>query len=671
MKKQKKNSPMPDALRAEAESHETPPARLEELYYRFPAVSREVIAQNPNTPPTLLEKLSQVKALQPLIAQNPNTPMATLYELWATHPMRLLQNPALALWLLESPDFWGALPERVQAALARLGSLEPDLLRTLWRSGAHSARVGILGNPRAPVDILEAGASEQYLAQSVAMRHDLTESIWLQLLGSPSPTTRAQAEKNPTKPERLFSLCKRLGWLSAWSGYAKRELDDHLTEDDLTLLASGGPYLQLLVVKHPKVTAEVLARLSLSKDVALLQAVAQHPNSSDEVLLTLLRRSAQGCALLIAQRPGLSPALGRAILQHPDGSGSFSRALQALASNPSTPTVVLLTLLREHGRHCGQQLFAREALPREVIRAAVESRRPFLQLALVARAELLPDDLAALSRSAVVAVRVLVAKHAKTSPETRARLAWDESPEVRAALGGSPLDDAQLLLISARSQDPLTCRGLLQHQELPPEVWRALLHDAKPAIVEEAFSHEGFPRDWRSLIEGARAQRELSREEQAALRALGWFGARLLESYYREPRWLLEALYAQTPLWSLREAASHPSAPGALRRWCRALHPTEPFKVAPATACAPARGEALRQLRGVPSPEQLEGLMLCKDILVRRALAMSAKAPLVFLLSVIFEGSLGEQLALSRNPSLPSDLKRWVALHPRLRAVNL
>jgi hypothetical protein len=99
-------TPHSATLEAEAGNENTSPQRLVELAGISPELARRV-AQNPNAPSELLQKLSQHsdRFTRQNVTANPNTPIEILLELAASFPEVFLENPILPLLQLEKPDF--------------------------------------------------------------------------------------------------------------------------------------------------------------------------------------------------------------------------------------------------------------------------------------------------------------------------------------------------------------------------------------------------------------------------------------------------------------------------------------------------------------------------------------------------------------------------------------
>lgn len=106
-------------------------------------------ARDSQAPPALLAFLAEHPdpICRELVAQNPNTPPKVLFELGARHPRQLLQNPVFSLLLLEDPDLLQKLPAKCARGLLRQREVPPLLLEYAARDGMPSVREAALRHP--------------------------------------------------------------------------------------------------------------------------------------------------------------------------------------------------------------------------------------------------------------------------------------------------------------------------------------------------------------------------------------------------------------------------------------------------------------------------------------------------------------------------------------------
>ena len=109
--------------------------RLRELAQAHLEYAR-ALAQNPRTPPSLLEELAHhpEKGIRRALTLNPSTPETLLFKLACAFPAEFLKNPLLSLLLLEDSDFAAKLPAPTRRALAKHPGTPPEMLEGLVQS---------------------------------------------------------------------------------------------------------------------------------------------------------------------------------------------------------------------------------------------------------------------------------------------------------------------------------------------------------------------------------------------------------------------------------------------------------------------------------------------------------------------------------------------------------
>lgn len=684
----------------------TPKERLEELCRKRSSAYAEAVAQNPNAPPELLEKLSKREGLQKLISKNPNAPLPLLYRLWVQHPSGLLENPSLPLWLLESPQFWGALPYSVLNALLRLPQLSSELLQTIWGQLPNDSLRGfIVEHPNAPVEILEAAFKKPSLFAPLAKNPKTPEPILKYLIGVDAYDARDNAAKNPSLSRAFVKLASRL---------KDSSIDSSLTPDDLTELSQSGLYLQRLIAKHPNTPGEALCRFAQQSDWTLLQSVAKHPNTPRETVLFLLREKAEICGEASLSRPDVTPEFGRILLEKNRKAYGIYGALRALASHPVTSQDVLFSLAQQHTSSCWELIIKRPDFTPALLRAAASYSLLPHQEEILSRSDIDAEALRILASSPHEKIRARVAAHPKSPPKALVHLFVDREEKIREAAAAHPnLPPLSEVLATLCTSRDARHRQIVLDRPDAPEAVLLQLFNGDPSLREKAIVHANFPATLRASLEKAKQQAPLSHEEETLLAQSGPYGQSLLDAYQREPIWLFDDCLAGKPLSEQIALLWHPLAPEVLKRWfCLRLeaarreqplswvldvylqscsmeekhfvallvplyplstvffekHPERikvPAPAGPTPASPLSRQEALLALQSAAlMAPTLERLMMTRDTLVRRLLAARPEAPLIFLVSVAFGHVLGEQLALLRNPALPAPFMRWLCKHP-------
>jgi hypothetical protein len=274
----------------------------------------------PDTTAAELERLytesgrsSELVALRQAIARHPNAAPHRLQTLAANYPHEVAQNPALPLILLEQPDFFGAvsqdtlkrlllstttplillqgicthpnpaLSEAAQRHVAIAGEANPD-----WFS---EAKVFFRGMPQKDpwglLELVELGKAPLWLA--------------VQLAGSRNGKLRTAVLALP----RLRSL---RGLLVRASGLTDVSRLGHapcgkVSRAELTWLAQGPYWFQVLAARHPKTSPGDLAALAQSSDGFLRVRVARNPSTPPVVLRQFATSSIEAERIAVARNP--------------------------------------------------------------------------------------------------------------------------------------------------------------------------------------------------------------------------------------------------------------------------------------------------------------------------------------------------------------------------------
>jgi hypothetical protein len=135
---------------------------------------------------------------------------------------------------------------------------------------------------------------------------------------------RRQVVDNPHTPQWILELLVRAGATSDLRG--KGEIDPNLDPASLQRLAETGPWGQQLVAEHPNTSAEVLVALKDQPSVPLRQAIATHLHT--------------GAATLAALCCDIDEGVRSKALAHPNRPGDL---IELLVSAGSAPDLVGVT----------------------------------------------------------------------------------------------------------------------------------------------------------------------------------------------------------------------------------------------------------------------------------------------------------------------------------------
>ena len=118
---------------------------------------------------------------------------------------------------------------------------------------------------------------------------------------------RRKAVQNPSTPPWILVLLVRAGATPDLRG--KGEKDLNLDADSLRRLVETGPWAQQLVAEHPNTSAEVLAVLKDQPSMPLRLAVATHPHADEATLAVLCCDSEGRIRAQAVAHPNCSPEL--------------------------------------------------------------------------------------------------------------------------------------------------------------------------------------------------------------------------------------------------------------------------------------------------------------------------------------------------------------------------
>jgi hypothetical protein len=318
------------------------------------AVSVYDFVENPVTPLLLIEDallLDRASAATLIaLAVYPDLPewLAVSFSMIALDKkVSLLRQRGL------NPHVLHALAQDSSADLQCLITMHPNVMPETLEVLAHTphpkVRLGIAKNIKTAAHVLHRLASEEpgpplldAPSQLILLGVDATskqrpatdllcaiakhlntprEALRL-LLEDPSDEVRATAIQNPAAASLVD---KKHATDSAWE--VRRMAARFLSDEEALQKLSNDPRarVRLEVAKNRATSAEILARLSTDEDIYVCEAVAQHPNTTEESLFSIAK------------------------------SPSSHYASFALAESPRTPLSVLRRLLRD------ESVFVRDA----------------------------------------------------------------------------------------------------------------------------------------------------------------------------------------------------------------------------------------------------------------------------------------------------------------------
>jgi len=289
---------------------------------------------------------------------------------------------------------------------------------------------------------------------------------------------RRQAFENPNTPEWVLDLLVRAGATPDLRG--KGEIDPELDSDSLQRLAESGPWARQLVAEHPNTTAEVLSVLKDQPSVSLRLAIAAHPNAVAATLAALccdikeqIRITAQAhpnCPadlITLLKAAGSAPDLLGVTFDFRKISvddfhllarlGPWGRFL--IGRHPDCPTELLTQITSDPEWRVRSGLLENPRAPKDIIEQMLDT--PFSEdvetLQSLCRSEISEEKLSKLVGHPSPEVRYALARHPAATPEILGLLSTDGSKEIRRLAVDHPKTDLGIIqrLIQAGSTPDL------------------------------------------------------------------------------------------------------------------------------------------------------------------------------------------------------------------------
>lgn len=245
-------------------------------------------AQNPNTPPEELATLATHPSLsvRHAVTQNPNTPKETLYKLAADFPDAFLQNPALPLLLLESPDFFIRMPWQTSKRLLARANLPVQIVEALLGHRDSPIRVKAAAHPQLSPDRLRALSQyqDEEICLGVASNRNTPPDI-LSAIYKKSLRVRSAVASNPSAPPSLLVLLA--GDFAVWAQVANNPgapatlLTQLATHESLDVREN--------VARNSAAPLSVLQLLAKDKDYEVRETLAENPTTPTDILELLLQ----------------------------------------------------------------------------------------------------------------------------------------------------------------------------------------------------------------------------------------------------------------------------------------------------------------------------------------------------------------------------------------------
>ena len=295
---------------------------------------------------------------------------------------------------------------------------------------------------------------------------------------------RRQAVNNPNTPKWILDLLVKAGATPDLRG--KGQIDPELNPTALRRLAETGPWARQLVAEHPNTSAEVLGVLKDQPSIPLRLAIAAHPNADQATLASLCCDIEDGIrvqAVANSNFPSAIIALLTAAGAFADfsgvtrqfrdldseqlvqlaGLGAWGRFL--VARPPNCPIDFLEAISSDPEWRVRSGLLdnpnARANIIERVFDAPnlgdVTTPEGVVVVQCLSQSQISDEKLALLAQHPSPEVRLSLARHPAATPEILGRLATDGVKEIRRLAAGHPQTETDVLqrLVQAGSTPDL------------------------------------------------------------------------------------------------------------------------------------------------------------------------------------------------------------------------
>jgi hypothetical protein len=308
---------------------------------------------------------------------------------------------------------------------------------------------------------------------------------------------RRQAVNNPNTPQWIIKLLVRAGATPDLRG--KGEIDLDLDPDSLLRLAETGPWARQLVAEHPNTSAEVLATLKNQPSVSLRLAIAAHPNVSAGTLASLCcdiegqirgkalgNRNCPSDLIKLLEAAGSAPDLmGVVNIFGEVAAADFGLLLRLgpwgrflIARHPDCPVDLISQISSDPEWRVRSGLLDNSNTSEDILKEMLDPLMPEeLQIIRsLSQRQISSENLDQLVTNLNPEVRFSLARHPSASPEIMGLIATDGVKEIRHLAAKHPKTDREMLkrLVKAGSTPDLM--GLSEPDgEMPADEIRKLL----------------------------------------------------------------------------------------------------------------------------------------------------------------------------------------------------
>ena len=245
-------------------------------------------AQDENTAPEILVNLAENKdyLTRQYIAENPNTPTEILLKLGTEFPREVLDNPIFDLLLLENPNLISDIPIKTLRSLIKQDNVpESFVVECAERESDKETLLGITSNPVASRNIIEKLTKSKFpeVAEAAKLHINWSGEMkegWQELAEEKIKIIRPLYSGAATRIKHLqheqpyLSILAKLGWIpnfliSHWNKHWNkweilRDIANSVNTSPITLTElekNNNPRIRRLIAINPNTPIETLENL--------------------------------------------------------------------------------------------------------------------------------------------------------------------------------------------------------------------------------------------------------------------------------------------------------------------------------------------------------------------------------------------------------------------------
>ncbi|BCL77556.1 hypothetical protein ccbrp13_00210 [Ktedonobacteria bacterium brp13] len=459
-------------------------------------VLQPLIAANPATPAVILEQLgkSSDATIRRAVAQNPNTPVSLLCSLAGEFPQEFLRNPLIPILNMTSPRFIHRLSVFSWASLLRFENIPalwlqqikidtsyqyrwPEVWKLLqlhvtqtgsipgsWQTEAGSALIGYRKKARRSVAIDPVAEMEIFLLFSMLFPGmvPMLKEQWLNA-----------AKTQPRLTAVALALCTTPG---------DKNVRALLTEENSFVLCQ--------IARHSRTSAKILDRLTVHKRSEIRRAVASNPHTGSENIAVLLSDPDPTVRRMAVAHPSLRDADHEMMLQDEDASVRAALAVQSRLDHALLTQLVGDSSARVRAA-CARNL----KLPAEMLTTLAHDPAAVVRASVAAHPRLPRETQSVLLSDPEEAVRASLSGNARLLEECAIQLAQDTSLRVRTYLAANPRLPTMLFDQLWLQEEQAIWSGLARQPHISPEFLTRLAQRGDVHVRAIVAAHKRTPVD--------------------------------------------------------------------------------------------------------------------------------------------------------------------------------